>query len=104
LLFLTCYSIDDSFNIPGLYLAQKKILRINNENCKHYLEALDKIRVCPFLKRQIAFPSSYIYICEASKYVHVSFSKINEVQLSKHYRKKNRKISKIKQINFEMFD
>ena len=53
-------------------------------DCKNYLEALDRIRVCPFLGRQVLIPSSYIHVCKASKYVHVSFSKISKTQLSRH--------------------
>jgi len=53
-------------------------------NCKYYLEALKRLRTCPFLKRSSVFPNKYIYICEASKYVHVPFSRIDEKDLPRY--------------------
>ena len=48
-------------------------------NCKYYFEALKKLRTCPFLKEITTLPNNYT--CEASKFVHVPFSKISEEEM-----------------------
>jgi len=53
-------------------------------NCRHYVEAISKIRICPFLKRHVLLPGGHIYTCEASEYVHAPFSKIDEEFLSRN--------------------
>ncbi len=52
--------------------------------CKNYLEALNKLKMCPFPKRRVVLPGRYIYICETSKYVQVPFSKLDEEDLLRY--------------------
>jgi len=53
-------------------------------SCKYYLEALKNLKICPFLKKSPVFPNKYIDTCEASKYVHVPFSRVDEKDLLRY--------------------
>lgn len=52
--------------------------------CEYYVKALDMLEACPFLKRRSIGPLKAVYICEASKYVDVPFSKIEDEYATKN--------------------
>jgi len=74
--------------VPHSSLSKKETINQCTENrymnCKYYIETLDKIRTCPFLKSQATLLGDYIYTCKASKHVHVPFSRISRKQFTKH--------------------
>ena len=62
----------------------KKCVGTSFVSCEYYVKALDMLEMCPFLKRRSIGPLKAMYLCGASKYVDVPFSKIEDEYVTKN--------------------